>query len=137
MGFWDRVSRRLDELSEELLPDSIRDDIEEARRLIARGDHATAIVALERALEQKPDHATAHYLLGVAQLRRGEPDKAVANRSKHGLSFETAVLIFDDPFHASKPDPHPDGDRWQTIGLCRTVVVACDSHVAPGRFRSG
>ena len=49
--------------------------------------------------------------------------KAVANRSKHGLSFETAVLVFDDPFHASKPDPHPDGDRWQTIGLVGPVLL--------------
>ena len=52
-----------------------------------------------------------------------EPDKAVANRSKHGLSLETAVLVFDDPFHASKPDPHPDGDRWQTIGLVGPVLL--------------
>ena len=50
-------------------------------------------------------------------------DKAAANRGKHGLSFETAVLVFDDPFHASKPDPHPDGDRWQTIGLVGPVLL--------------
>jgi uncharacterized DUF497 family protein len=41
---------------------------------------------------------------------------------KHGLSFETAVLVFDDPLHASKPEPHPDGDRWQTIGLVGPVL---------------
>ena len=29
-----------------------------------------------------------------------DPDKAAANRIKHGLSFETAVLVFDDPLHA-------------------------------------
>lgn len=45
-----------------------------------------------------------------------DPVKAAANRAKHGLSFETAVLVFDDPLHASRPDHHPDGDRWQTIG---------------------
>jgi uncharacterized DUF497 family protein len=49
--------------------------------------------------------------------------KAAANHSKHGLSFETAVLVFDDPFHASKLDPHPDGDRWQTIGLVGPVLL--------------
>jgi len=38
-----------------------------------------------------------------------DPNKAAANRAKHGLSFELAVRVFDDPFHASKPDPHPDG----------------------------
>ena len=52
-----------------------------------------------------------------------DPDKAEANRAKHGLSFETAVLVFDDPLHASKPDSHPDGDRWRTIGLVGTVLL--------------
>ncbi len=52
-----------------------------------------------------------------------DPDKAAANRIKHGLSFETAVLVFDDRFHASKPDLHPDGDRWQTIGLVGPVLL--------------
>jgi uncharacterized protein len=52
-----------------------------------------------------------------------DSDKAAANRSKHGLSFETAALVFDDPLHASKPDLHPDGDRWQTIGLVGPVLL--------------
>ena len=52
-----------------------------------------------------------------------DPDKSAANRVKHGLSFETAVLVFDDPLHASKPDPHPDGDRWHTIGLVGSVLL--------------
>jgi len=43
------------------------------------------------------------------------------NRQKHGLSFETAQLVFTDPFAASIADPHPDGDRWQTIGLVGPV----------------
>ena len=50
-------------------------------------------------------------------------DKAKANRAKHGLSFETAVLVFDDPLHVSKPDPHPDRDRWHTIGLVGPVLL--------------
>jgi uncharacterized DUF497 family protein len=52
-----------------------------------------------------------------------DPDKAAINRAKHGLSFETAVLVFDDPLHASKPDPHPDGDRWHTIGRVGSVLL--------------
>jgi uncharacterized DUF497 family protein len=52
-----------------------------------------------------------------------DPDKAAANRVKHRLSFETAVLVFDDPFHASKFDLHPDGDRWHTIGLVGSVFL--------------
>jgi uncharacterized protein len=49
--------------------------------------------------------------------------KAAANRVKHGLSFETAALVFDDPLHASRPDPHPDGNRWHTIGLVGQVLL--------------
>jgi uncharacterized protein len=45
-----------------------------------------------------------------------DPRKAAANRSKHGVSLALASLVFDDPLHLSQPDPHPDGDRWQTIG---------------------
>lgn len=52
-----------------------------------------------------------------------DPDKAAANRIKHGLSFETAVRVFDDQHHASKPDPHPDADRWHTIGLVGRVLL--------------
>jgi uncharacterized DUF497 family protein len=52
-----------------------------------------------------------------------DPDKAAANRAEHGLSFETAVLVFDDPLQASRPDPHPDGDRWHTIGLVGPVLL--------------
>jgi uncharacterized DUF497 family protein len=52
-----------------------------------------------------------------------DPRKAAVNRAKHGLSFETAVLVFEDPFHASKPDPDPDGDRWHTIGIVGPVLL--------------
>ncbi|MBA2399262.1 MAG: BrnT family toxin [Bradyrhizobium sp.] len=52
-----------------------------------------------------------------------DTNKATLNRAKHGLSFETAILVFEDPLHASKPDPHPDGDRWHTIGLVGPVLL--------------
>lgn len=52
-----------------------------------------------------------------------DPEKAATNRAKHRLSFETAVRVFDDPLHASKPDPHPDGNRWQTLGLVGPVLL--------------
>jgi uncharacterized DUF497 family protein len=57
--------------------------------------------------------------LKAAEVR----EKLYANRVKHGLSFETAVLVFDDPLHLSKPDPHPDGDRWHTIGVAGPVLL--------------
>jgi uncharacterized DUF497 family protein len=52
-----------------------------------------------------------------------DPDKAAGNRAKHGVSLETAEAVFDDPLHLSKPDPHPDGDRWNTIGKVGHVLL--------------
>jgi uncharacterized DUF497 family protein len=45
------------------------------------------------------------------------------NRRKHMLSFETAQLVFDDPLTASRPDPCPHEERWQTIGMIGPVTV--------------
>lgn len=52
--------------------------------------------------------------------------KAEANLAKHGIPFELAELVFDDPLHLSEPYPHPDGDRWITIGMAgyATLYVA-------------
>ena len=52
-----------------------------------------------------------------------DPKKAEANRAKHGVSFETAKAVFDDPLHLSQLDPHSDGDRWQTIGMVGPVLL--------------
>lgn len=45
-----------------------------------------------------------------------DADKARANLEKHGIPFEAAIEVFDDPMLLSEPDPHPDGDRWRVIG---------------------
>ena len=50
-------------------------------------------------------------------------DKNRINTRKHGLSFATAQLVFDDPMALTRFDPHPDGDRWQTVGLIGHVLV--------------
>ena len=40
-----------------------------------------------------------------------------SNRKDHKVSFETAVRVFDDPFHLSEQDRVEDGEeRWQTLG---------------------
>ena len=50
-------------------------------------------------------------------------DKNRANRRNHGLSFETARLVFDDPLALSQPDPYPHEERWHTIGMIGGVVL--------------
>jgi uncharacterized protein len=53
-------------------------------------------------------------------------EKARANFEKHGVSFETAVLVFDDPMLVSEPDPHPHDDRWRVIGRVVHTVIEDD-----------
>ena len=50
-------------------------------------------------------------------------NKNRVNERKHGLSFETASLVFDDPLAVSHPDPSSDEGRWHTIGMIGDVVV--------------
>lgn len=54
---------------------------------------------------------------------RWDQRKAVANKTKHGVSFELAALVFGDPLHLSQPDSHPDGNRWKTIGRVSTATL--------------
>ena len=50
-------------------------------------------------------------------------NKSRANAQKHGLSFETAQLVFDDPLAVSRLDHASEEERWQTIGMIGNVVV--------------
>jgi uncharacterized protein len=49
--------------------------------------------------------------------------KNQANKQKHGLSFETAQFVFNDPLAVSRSDSYPEEERWQTIGFINGVVV--------------
>ena len=52
-----------------------------------------------------------------------DEDKNRRNRRVHGLSFETAALVFDDHLAASRPDYSAGEERWQTIGMIDGVIV--------------
>jgi uncharacterized DUF497 family protein len=60
------------------------------------------------------------------------PDKDALNRQNHkGLSLEAGVSVLEgDPLAVSRPDPHPDGDRWQTVGSAAGVVTLFIVHTA-------
>jgi len=51
------------------------------------------------------------------------------NRAKHGVSFDTARLMFDDPRAVSIQDRLDNGEaRWQTIGLVGQTVILLVAH---------
>jgi uncharacterized DUF497 family protein len=52
-----------------------------------------------------------------------DEDNARVHFVKHRVSFRLAIKVFDDPFQFSEPDPHEDGDRWQTLGRVGDVLL--------------
>ena len=55
--------------------------------------------------------------------------KNANNRRKHGIGFEAAQLVFNDPLHLTRQDRIENGEqRWQTIGLVGNVVLILVAH---------
>jgi len=53
-----------------------------------------------------------------------DSQKGATNLRKHGIQFEEAVLVFDDPFAVSVQDRTEHGEhRWQTIGMAGACVL--------------
>jgi uncharacterized DUF497 family protein len=54
-----------------------------------------------------------------------------ANQRKHGISFELAQGIFDDPLALSKLDRvEGDEERWHTLGMVEGIVLLLVTHTA-------
>jgi uncharacterized protein len=46
-----------------------------------------------------------------------DEQKNRTNRKKHGVGFETAALVFDDPYALTQPDmAHQEEERFITLG---------------------
>jgi uncharacterized DUF497 family protein len=55
--------------------------------------------------------------------------KDANNLRKHGVGFEAASLVFDDPLQLSTQDREVDGEeRWQTIGMAGDVLLLLVAH---------
>ncbi len=58
-----------------------------------------------------------------------DDQKNRANQQKHGISFETAILVFDDPLSVSTQDREVDGEpRCQTIGMVNGIHMLLVAH---------
>ena len=58
-----------------------------------------------------------------------DPNKARSNLDKHGISFDTATLAFDDPHSITEIDRIEGGEyRWQTIGMAFGVSLLIVAH---------
>lgn len=58
------------------------------------------------------------------------PDKAARNLEKHGVSFQEAVTVFNDPLSVTFPDPnHSIGEsRYIIIGRSRFGQILIVAH---------
>ncbi|MGC2528994.1 MAG: BrnT family toxin [Candidatus Acidiferrum sp.] len=55
------------------------------------------------------------------------------NLNKHDVRFETAVLVFDDPFAISRRDlAFEDEDRWLTVGAIAPGSILLVVHTLRG-----
>jgi len=55
--------------------------------------------------------------------------KNAINLRKHGVDFNTASLVFDDPLHLPVKDREVDGEvRWQTVGMADGVLLLLVVH---------
>jgi tetratricopeptide (TPR) repeat protein/GTPase Era involved in 16S rRNA processing len=95
MSLWSRLERRLGDLASELVLDEYRDQLNQARQLLAAGDVTAAIDSLEALLSVKPDHGQALIILGEARLVNGEPQRAseAFERALALRSGDTAALV--------------------------------------------
>ena len=61
-----------------------------------------------------------------------DDNKARRNIAKHGVSFEIARRVWDDPLHVILPDRFEDGEeRWHAIGAVGGVVILAVVHAYP------
>jgi uncharacterized protein len=56
-----------------------------------------------------------------------------ANTRKHGIDFETAIVVFDDPFQVTLQDREVEGEqRWHTIGMVNDLSIVLVVHTNEG-----
>ena len=58
-----------------------------------------------------------------------DPAKNEINRTKQGIDFETAQLVFDDPCCVTFVERVTDGEeRWQAIGSIENIIILVVVH---------
>jgi hypothetical protein len=55
--------------------------------------------------------------------------KAKSNLRKHRVSFDSATLVFSDPFAVAEQDRIENGEfRWQTLGMAGDFMLLVVAH---------
>ena len=64
--------------------------------------------------------------------------KNLSNKRKHGIRFEEAAAVFQDPLHVSVQDRVEGGEeRWQTFGMVGTLLLVMVAHTSHEEGQAG
>jgi tetratricopeptide (TPR) repeat protein/GTPase Era involved in 16S rRNA processing len=91
VSLWSRLERRINDLADGLVLDEHRDQVNQARALVAAGQTGPAIELLLALLASKPNHGQALTVLGSAFLDAIDP--AQRNPLEAAAAFERALLV--------------------------------------------
>ena len=59
-----------------------------------------------------------------------DEEKNRRNKLKHGISFQAAAVVFDDPFRKTEDDIVVNGEqRLRTIGMLKSLTIALVIHL--------
>lgn len=74
---------------------------------------------------------------GYVVIFEWDDDKATTNLLKHGVAFELAEEVWDDPAHIIVFDRHENNEeRWHAIGLVRAVLILAVVHTYPANWET-
>ena len=60
------------------------------------------------------------------------PEKARSNLAKHGVAFNLAEKVWDDPLRVILPDRFEAGEqRWHAVGMVGPVAILVVVHAYP------
>lgn len=80
-----------------------------------------------------------YYDLGVSSIQfEWDPAKNLSNQRKHGVSFEEASQVFQDPLYLSWKERVQDGEeRWQAIGKVEGLSLLIVAHTIREELEDG
>jgi uncharacterized DUF497 family protein len=59
-----------------------------------------------------------------------DENKNRINKAKHGVDFESAATVFNDPLLVGRVERFVDGqERWQTIGMAEGLMLLLVAHL--------
>src|ERR1035438_9907531 len=68
------------------------------------------------------------YTIRITMRFEWNEDKSRSNRKKHGVAFEAAVKVFNDPFLLLIKDRIEEGEqRWHAIGAAEAAILLVGS----------